>query len=193
MTELGREQADLTGKRIAEMMQTLQTHPCKVKLLVVSNMTRAKETADIIARHITDVERSDPDPLLNEGRPCHTIPGTKASESTIAKTDEGHERIEQAFEKYFYRADYDVDDDDQEESHEFEIIVCHANVIRYLLCRALQMPPEAWLRFCNLNCSLTYLTIRPTGSVSCRMFGDIGHFNLPYSKSTFSGHHGYNW
>ena len=91
------------------MMQTLQTHPCKVKLLVVSNMTRAKETADIIARHIMDV------PLLNEGRPCHTIPGTKASESTIAKTDEDHERIEQAFEKYFYRADYDVDDDDQEE------------------------------------------------------------------------------
>ena len=78
LTELGREQADLTGKRIAEMMQTLQTHPCKVKLLVVSNMTRAKETADIIARHITDVERSDPDPLLNEGRPCHTIPGTQS-------------------------------------------------------------------------------------------------------------------
>ena len=48
LTELGREQADLAGTRIAEMMQTLQTHPCKVKLLVVSNMTRAKETANNI-------------------------------------------------------------------------------------------------------------------------------------------------
>jgi hypothetical protein len=135
-----------------------------------------------------DVERSDP--FLNEGRPCHTIPGPEASESTIAKTDEGHERIEHAFEKYFYRTDYVDVDDDQEESHEFEIIVWHANVTRYLLCRALQMPSEAWLRFCNLNCSLmTYLTIRPTRSVSCRMFGDIGH--LPYPKATFSGHHGY--
>lgn len=41
--------------------------------------------------------------------------------------------------------------------HEFEIIVCHANVIRYFFCRALQLPPEAWLRLCTFNCSLTYL------------------------------------
>lgn len=75
--------------------------------------------------------------------------------------------------------------------HEYEIIVCHANVIRYFVCRALQIPPEAWLRFCIFNCSLTYLTIRPTGSVSCRMLGDIGHLN--YDMTTFSMHHGFNW
>ena len=75
--------------------------------------------------------------------------------------------------------------------HEFEIIVCHANVIRYFFCRALQLPPEAWLRLCTFNCSLTYLTVRPTGTVSCRMLGDIGH--LPYGMSTFSMHPGFNW
>lgn len=75
--------------------------------------------------------------------------------------------------------------------HEFEIIICHANVIRYFFCRALQLPPEAWLRLCTFNCSLTYLTIRPTGTVSCRMLGDIGH--LPYELNTFSGHTGFNW
>ena len=76
--------------------------------------------------------------------------------------------------------------------HEFEIIVCHANVIRYFLCRALQIPPEAWLRLCTFNCSLTYLTIRPgTGTVSCRMLGDIGHLGIEHS--TFSMHHGFNW
>ena len=75
--------------------------------------------------------------------------------------------------------------------HEFEIIVCHANVIRYFFCRALQLPPEAWLRLCIFNCSLTYFTIRPTGTVSCRMLGDIGH--LPYDASTFSMHTGFNW
>jgi hypothetical protein len=57
--------------------------------------------------------------------------------------------------------------------------------------RALQLPPEAWLRFCPFNCSLTYLTIRPTGSVSCRLLGDVGH--LPYDMVTFSKHRGYNW
>ena len=171
-------------------------------------MARAKETAEIISAHLPNsVERTESDPDLNEGRPCHHIPGVRASESTIAKTDEGHSRIERAFKRYFHRADrpQSQEDDDSGESdaataneelkphpkHEFEIIVCHGNVIRYMTCRALQIPPEAWLRLCTFNCSLTYLTIRPTGSVSCRMLGDIGHLGL--ANSTFSGHHGFNW
>ena len=66
----------------------------------------------------------------------------------------------------------------------------------FLFCKifyssALQLPPEAWLRYCPFNCSLTYLTIRPTGTVSCRMVGDIGH--LPYEACSFSQHQGFNW
>ena len=70
MTPLGREQADLTGKRIAEMIKGVDEEfgPCNVKVLRVSDLARAKETADIIAAHLPDVKRSDPDPLLNEGR-----------------------------------------------------------------------------------------------------------------------------
>ena len=89
LTKLGREQADLTGKRIAKMIR-----------------------------------------------------GSMASPSTIQKTDEGHEQVEAAFQKYFFRStnverdDAPTDDNDSPESHEFEIIVCHANVIRYFLCRA---------------------------------------------------------
>lgn len=132
-------------------------------------------------------------------RPCHHIPGTKATEKIIRSTDEGHARIEKAFQKYFHRAPLTSNEENvsenmqghSAESHEFEVIVCHANVIRYFLMRALQLPPEAWLRYCPFNCSLTYITIRPTGSVSCRMFGDIGH--LPYSLATFSQHNGFNW
>ena len=75
--------------------------------------------------------------------------------------------------------------------HEYEVIVCHGNVIRYFFMRALQLPPEAWLRLCTFNCSLTYFTIRPTGGVSCRMLGDTGHMDMEHT--TFSGHHGFNW
>ena len=218
LTPLGRKQAELTGKRINEMIQGINKDfgPCNVKVVRVSALARAIETADIIANELPDsIERIDPDPLLNEGRPCHTIPCGRVGESTIKKTDEGHARIEEAFQKYFYRADapsreaFEEDkatdsdsnenenDDSKEEElvvdphHEFEIIVCHANVIRYFMCRSLQIPPEAWLRMCTFNCSLNYLTIRPTGSVSVRMLGDIGH--LGYEHSTFSMHHGFNW
>lgn len=128
----------MTGKRLREMMDGANKEfgPCKIKVVRVSNMARAKETADIIASHLPGVERAEPDPGLNEGRPCHNVPGGRASASTIQKTDEQHPRIEEAFERYFYRADPPTEDEsDDAPKHEFEIIVCHANVIRYFLCR----------------------------------------------------------
>jgi broad specificity phosphatase PhoE len=68
---MGRKQADETGKRLAQMIQGIQGDPgspCNIKVVHVSGLARAKETADIIASHFPQVERSDPDPLLNEGR-----------------------------------------------------------------------------------------------------------------------------
>lgn len=174
--------------------------PCTIRSIRVSALTRARETAEIIASHLDNVAVAEPNPSFNEGRPCHTIPGGPASHKIIKVTDDNHRRIEGAFRELFFRADEPAED--ATEQHEFEIVVCHANVIRYWMCRyvdqcgcsfvvlsayslccfessALQLPPEAWLRYCPFNCSLTYITIRSTGSVSCRMLGDIGH--LPYS------------
>jgi len=158
----------------------------------------------------------------SEQRPASIQKLPLVHSSIIRQTDEGHDRIERAFHRYFYRAqppssqslipleqppsllDNKADTTDatllESETtthsptivrHEYEIIVCHANVIRYFVCRALQIPPEAWLRFCIFNCSLTYLTIRPTGGVSLRILGDIGH--LDYDNTTLSMHHGFNW
>jgi serine/threonine-protein phosphatase PGAM5 len=110
-------------------------------------------------------------------------PDIKGAEEEI---DANHDRVERAFRKYIYRSTNEEDNED-----EFEIIVCHGNVIRYFFCRALQLPPEAWLRMSIFNCSVTYLMVRPTGTVSARMLGDIGHLN--YDESTFSGYHGLKW
>ncbi|KAL3244283.1 hypothetical protein MRX96_018905 [Rhipicephalus microplus] len=79
-------------------------------------------------------------------------------------------RIEAGFRKYFYRAS----PSQKEDSH--EIIVCHANVIRYWICRALQFPPEAWSRISLANCSISLVRIPPSGRVSLRSLGDTGHF-----------------
>jgi len=67
--------------------------------------------------------------------------------------------------------------------HQYEIVVCHMNVIRYFTLRALQLPPEAWLRLGGDNGSITHLKIRPTGNVSLQCFGDRGHMTL--EETTF--------
>ena len=63
--------------------------------------------------------------------------------------------------------------------------------IPWFLCRALQLPPEAWLRFSTFNCSITYVVIRPEGLVVARSMGDTGHLN--YDQTSFSGYHGLKW
>lgn len=117
---------------------------CHIKALRVSGLARARETAEIIASHLPGFKVEDPDAMINEGRPCHTIPGGPALPKLIEITDVHHPRIEHAYRKYFYRASMPEEDEvvsghheneSLTEKHEFEIIICHANVIRYWMCR----------------------------------------------------------
>ncbi|KAF4677741.1 hypothetical protein FOL47_010962 [Perkinsus chesapeaki] len=75
------------------------------------------------------------------------------------------------------------EDEDLTKGHEYYIVVCHMNVIRYFVCRALQLPPEAWLRMGGENCGITELIIRDDGGVSLARFGDNGHLTI--EQSTF--------
>ena len=87
-------------------------------------------------------------------------------------------RIEAAFRKYIHRADPDQTQDS------VDILVCHGNVIRYFVCRALQFPPEAWLRFAVHNGSITVMSVNKKGDVIVTALGESGH--LPVDKLTFN-------
>lgn len=225
LTPLGRIQAIKTGKRLANMIQelpvivdmetkespeigddddgmTTPTQPLPLpksrrKVIVrSSDMERAKETAQLIAKEMESqevcVSLESPDVVLNEVLPAPFVPVRSADKSVgdVEQIDEDQAWCANAFEKYFYRRTQDNPVDDPE-LHEFEIIVCHANIIRYFFCRALQIPPEAWSRMSLYNCSLTYLTIKPNGLVAARMLGDIGHFSN--EESTFANVSGFRW
>eukprot|EP00980_Cylindrotheca_fusiformis_P002242 scaffold517_cov119-Cylindrotheca_fusiformis.AAC.25 len=180
LTALGRVQATKTGKRLGANNQSEWARgsyifeqesfngPCPlVPKVRVSNMLRAKETAQLIVQELgSSVQLDDPDPLLNEALPSPMIPIRSDIKGSKEEIDANHDRIEQAFQKYFYR--HSAQEGDDEDDDEFEIIVCHGNVIR-----------------------ITYLMVRPSGTVSARMLGDIGH--LSYEESTFSGFHGLKW
>ncbi|XP_023668064.1 serine/threonine-protein phosphatase PGAM5, mitochondrial [Paramormyrops kingsleyae] len=168
LTPLGREQAELTGQRLA-------TLGLKYNILIHSSMARATETAHIISKYLPGVELVSCD-LLREGAPIEPVPAISHWKPDAAQYHEDGARIEAAFRRYIHRADAKQKEDS------YEIIVCHANVIRYFVCRALQFPPEGWLRMGLNNGSITWLTVRPNGRVALRALGDSGF--MPPDKVT---------
>jgi len=162
LTDLGREQAKNTGIRLAELS-------LPYSLMIHSNMTRAIETANLITESLPRVPVLPADSILREGAPIAPEPKVGSWKPEYYYQQDGA-RIEAAFRKYFHRAE------PEQEKDSYEIIVCHANVIRYFACRALQFPPEAWLRISLKHASLTWLVIRPDGRVHCRALGESGHF-----------------
>ncbi|KAL3994905.1 Histidine phosphatase (branch 1) family protein [Acanthocheilonema viteae] len=159
LTPLGREQAKFVGQRLANS-------GLKFNSVIMSTMTRAEETAKLILDELSPTSAKS-DPLLEEGAPFPPEPPSK----------HWHPKQKAAFRKYIHRASWKQKDDS------WELIVCHGNVIRYFVCRALQFPPEGWLRMSVGHCSITWLVIYPDGFVSVRSLGDIGH--LPIGKVSF--------
>ncbi|XP_076854958.1 serine/threonine-protein phosphatase PGAM5, mitochondrial isoform X2 [Brachyhypopomus gauderio] len=167
LTALGREQAELTGQRLAAL-------GIRYDVMIHSSMARATETASIISKFLPGVDLVSCD-LLREGAPIEPVPPVSHWKPD-AVYHEDSARIEAAFRRYIHRAEPKQKDDS------YEIIVCHANVIRYFVCRALQFPPEGWLRLGLNNGSITWLTIRPSGRVALRALGDSGF--MPPDKVT---------
>ncbi len=160
LTELGRLQAEIVSKRLKELTP-------KFDKIYVSDVVRARETAEIVKQYFPDATLIE-DPLLAEGYPAPVSPGNPEIKINKKWNTENHGiRISKGFEKYIHRSESDEDTN--------ELFVIHGNVIRYFLCRALQFPVEGWLRLSIYNTGISQLTIRPDGSVSVRSVGDVGH------------------
>lgn len=155
LTDLGKSQAKATGLRLAQLKLSNLA-------IVKSTMKRALQTSELIESYLPEVPVMS-DPLLREGCPTEPVPN-------YANWKCNHEpRIEVAFKKYIHRAKSSKEKD----SH--TILVCHGNVIRYFICRALQIPPERWLTMTLNHASITWITIYPNGRVALCSAGDCGH------------------
>ncbi|XP_058803376.1 serine/threonine-protein phosphatase PGAM5, mitochondrial-like [Phymastichus coffea] len=161
LTDLGRLQAEVTGMRLAELDLPYTS-------IVKSTMTRAQQTSALIEAQLPGVPVSS-DPLLVEGFPVAPDPplGHVNKPDRVAHQD--GPRIEAAFRKYVHRAE------PHEHEDRYSVLVCHANVIRYFVCRALQFPPQAWLRLSLNHASITWISVTPSGRVILRCYGETGH------------------
>lgn len=163
LTEKGIEQAKSTGDRLLALNIPYDR-------MVRSTMTRAQQTGDhILSRLKLDSLTIENDSMLEEGAPFPPEPKMKSWEPPEYLFYQDGSRIEAAFRNYFYRADH------RQEKDSYDIIVCHANVIRYFVCRALQLPPEAWLRINLHHASISWVRIRPNGRVGLLTMGNSGH------------------
>lgn len=161
LTPVGRQQANYTGQRLAQLN-------IKWDKMVVSTQVRAQETAEIIAQSLRSVPVEHCS-LIREGAPIPPEPPVNHWKPEPAQFYRDGARIEAAFRKYFYRAEAD------QKEHSYTLLVGHGNVIRYFTCRALQFPPEAWLRISLNHGSITWISILPSGRVTLRTLGDSGH------------------
>ena len=193
LTEQGCRQATAVGKALRELLPAHELRQKGTTLeLFSSDMRRANQTARLIREQLlplakdlpvckwsgkqTDVDQAaggdaamlplHVDSMLREGAPCWPEGYSGGWQPAPHEFHEEAARIEAAFRKHIHRAP------PSQEHDSVTILVCHGNVIRYFLMRALQLPPGAWLRCSVYNGCVTRLSIRDTGSVSVRSVGE---------------------
>ena len=157
LVPLGVAQARLVAHRLRSM-------PVEWTSLHTSTMTRARETAQVVAQELPQVELKT-SRLLRECTPATSRQDIMAAE-TPADLEACKDQLEAAFAAYFTPSPA---------ADRHDILVCHGNVIRYLVTRVLKVDSMSWLGMSIGNCSLTVVKILPDGSMKLLSFSDVGH------------------
>lgn len=168
LVPLGIAQARLLAARLRAM-------PIAFSSLTSSNMTRARQTAQVIGREFPGLELKQ-DPAISECTPPTWRKDVMAEETAEAMAA-CVKNIEAFFQERFVPSPDAVDRHD--------IVVCHGNVIRYLVTKALRADAMSWLQMSISNCSLTAIRILADGTMRLDSFGDYGH--IPENMRTFTG------
>jgi len=160
LTKLGHYQAVCAAKRLSE-------YP--VSAIHSSSLNRAKETALSIMEKFSGITLKSHH-LLKEGLPF--VPNVIIKERGLDKYAIKHdrERMEKAYKEFFtpYKKDGD----------KHEVFVCHGNIIRFFLCKALDVTIEAWTKFEIFECSVSAIKIKPDGRTLVQSFAETGHIPL---------------
>jgi serine/threonine-protein phosphatase PGAM5 len=159
LTPTGKKQAKLTAKRLRSL--PIDTIHC-------SSLRRTLETAKIIAQEFPGIKLQKTR-LLWECVP--SIPKAFAQHEHfryISEQDvhQWKRQADEAFERYFKSA---------RRSDKKEIIVSHANLIRFLICRALHAQPDTWFNMYIDNCGISKIRIEPDDRMRLVSYNDVGH------------------
>jgi len=172
LSEIGRQQAELAAQRLVNEIKDL-----KYKVIFYSPAPEAKATAKILKKTFGKAVLKESS-LLGEGIPLVPSPAPEALQQLPAEALIGDmSRAEGALRTHLWRPRGGPESS-------VEVIVAHGNVIRYLICRALQLNPTAWSRFAAGHATISWIEIPKDGLVKLREFGGYGH--LPPNLQTYN-------
>lgn len=151
LTPLGREQAKATATFLGKL---------SFDAVWASTLPRAKETAAILTEPLGEC-RVKCSRLLCEGM------YTKVEGYDISPEERQSDcaRADRAFALLFKKSRRD----------RTELVVCHGNLIRYLVCLALDVPYARWMRMTSHHCAITRMLVRSTGSIRLCSYNETGH------------------
>ncbi len=163
LTQLGRDQASY----VAEALRTIHAQG-----LYVSPLRRAQETAQFIANRISLNPHIVPE--LREVVPVippedKAIFKARLPDYDDARLSGDRRQADSAFDRFFVPASEDED---------HLVLVCHGNLIRYLVCRAIDIPVVRWTRLETNHCGITRCAIDDDGRIRLVSMNDVGHLPL---------------
>jgi serine/threonine-protein phosphatase PGAM5 len=177
LSGVGKEQAEVTGQRLREQLGD-------VDAVYHAGSPEAQRTAEIICSRLSAgkkraVEVFNMGEALAECVPALPSPSPPAfADIPEAELADAGLKAETAI-----RAHVWTPGGLEEERVSTEIVVSHGNIIRYMICRALQLSPTTWSRFAAHHCSISEISVDMTGAVQLREFGGVGH--LPRKMVTY--------
>lgn len=166
LSEWGRAQARLLGARLGAL-------PVKPARFVSSDLLRAIETASEIGS------------LLSRTATRDTILAECTSPSSRPGLNEEHEPAELAACQAAMEAAWAKYVTPSPAADEHDVLVCHGNVIRWFVNRAIGNDTRHWTSLDIGHASLTVIAVRPDGGTRLVLFSDVGH--LPVAEQTWAG------
>ncbi len=156
LSPLGLAQSQLAGARLSAQ--------ARFDGLYVSPLQRARDTAAAMAADFPSRRFEVIDDLAECTPP---VRGTPAATPEEAKAQaDCKAQLDKVFARFFKPA---------AGSEHTEMFVCHGNVIRYLVTRALGVDSTAWLSMSVGHASMTTIRIEADGTMRVIAVGDVGH------------------
>jgi broad specificity phosphatase PhoE len=161
LTALGRKQAAATVRALRQY---------QFDAIRCSTMTRAEETASILKQGLRSRLKLERSRLLCESLPT-PVPGL-TERKQLPELRQNLLRIQRAHARLARPA----------RGERSELVVAHGNLIRSLVCLALDVKPVTWLKMRIHNCSISVLLVKNDGEEILSSFNETLH--LPKALRT---------